>query len=112
MEDFIEIDSEVELAKFLEVQRKAEAEEKRKKFEKKERERLLKERRKNLRAVQKTNKLMKLGETISTLIDQLEDYSVALTKGTATKKQVGQLYFTMSALATLNRKMKGSFRDA
>lgn len=107
-----EVDSSVELAKFLANKRKLEAEEKLKLAEKKKREKELKERRKNLRAVRKTNKLMQLGETITKLIDQLEDYADAVTKGTATKKQVGQLYFTMNDLAMQNRKIKGSFKDA
>jgi len=101
-----------ELTAFLESRRKAEAAEKQQAAEKKEKERALKERRKKLREVQKTTKLMKLGDTITDLIAQLQDYSKDLVKGTATKKQVGKLYFTMSSLATQNRKMKGSFKDA
>ena len=68
-------------------------------------------RRKNKAAVEKTKRLMAVLLEVSNLIDILTDYKKSIVAGTATKKQVGAVYYAMSKLSQTNRRIKGIFKD-
>ena len=72
---------------------------------------LLKEKRKASRVSDRTNRIMELGFIIKELEEALEAYKKALVTNTATKKQVGKLYFLMNKLGSKNRRAKGLFKD-
>lgn len=56
-----------------------------------------------------TNNTMKVCMQTKKAIEELEQYLKDINNGTATQKQVGQLYQTMITLSTLNKRIKHRF---
>lgn len=67
------------------------------------------ERQRARRLANKTNRKMEVCMQTKDLIQKLEQFLKDVTNGTATQRQVGQLYFSMNNLASLNRRLKGIF---
>lgn len=67
------------------------------------------ERQKARRLANRTNRKMEVCMQTKDLIQELEQFLKDVNDGTATQRQVGQLYFSMNNLASLNRRLKTLF---
>lgn len=65
--------------------------------------------RKAKRIAERTNRKMKTCDQVRTVIQELEQYLEDVQNGTATQKQVGDIYHEMSTLMSLNKRVKTLF---